>query len=81
MMKWIRWIVFGAPAKSSYTCGREYAWGELMKHGGEAKDRLVAEADGCFNTTHHEREFDRGVLDQIRDYDAQQRQLMRNILK
>jgi hypothetical protein len=81
MIKWIRWIVFGAPAKSSYNCGREYALSELMKHGWEVEARLSAEADGAFNATHHEREFDRGVRDQIRDFDAQQREIVRNMLK
>jgi Rps23 Pro-64 3,4-dihydroxylase Tpa1-like proline 4-hydroxylase len=81
MIKWIRWIVFGEPAKSSYACGREYALGELRKHGWEVEARLNAESDGCFNTTHHDREFDRGVRDMIRDFDAQQREIVRNMLR
>jgi hypothetical protein len=80
MIKWLMRI-FGAQQKSPYTRGRDYAYGELLKHGWEVKERLYSESDGCFNTTHSEREFDRGVRDMIRDFDAQQRETVRNMLK
>jgi hypothetical protein len=81
IVEWIIRLIYGAPAKSPYTCGREYALEYLKARGWEIKDRLYAESDGGFNSTHHEREFDRGVRDAIRDFDAQQREIVRNILK
>lgn len=80
MIKWIRRLL-GRQAKTPYDRGREFALAELKVHGWEAKERLYVASDGCFNTTHYEREFDRGVRDMIRDFDAQQREIVRNMLR
>jgi hypothetical protein len=81
IIQWIIRLIYGAPAKSPYMCGREYALAELQARGWEVEDRLYAESDGIFNITLRERDFDRGVRDAIRDFNAQQREIVRNILK
>jgi hypothetical protein len=81
MIKWLSRLIFGAEPKSSYACGRDYALGELNKFGMAAKERLYAESLGSFNCTVGEAEFDQGIRDAIRDFNAQQREIVRNMLK
>jgi hypothetical protein len=76
-MNWLIRLMFGAPAKSSYQCGRDYALSELSFHGWDVQDRLLAQSDGAFNTTQREDDFDQGVRDALRDYSAQQREIVR----
>jgi hypothetical protein len=81
MIKELFRYLFGAPIKKPYQRGRDYALGELKAYGPDVIDRLEAESLGSFNTTGGEKLFDQGVRDQIRDYRAQQKEIVRNMLK
>jgi hypothetical protein len=75
MIKWLRQLLFG-PQKSPYARGRDYALSEFRAHGWEAEERLLIEADGEFRT-----DFDRGIVAAVRDYRAQQREIVREMRK
>lgn len=81
MIRWLNFVIFGKTEKSPYECGREYALSELQRFGGEVKARLYAESDGALNSSQRERDFDRGMLDAISDFNAQQKEIVRNMLK
>jgi hypothetical protein len=79
MMRAILTYFFGEPIKPPYPRGRDYALNEIRRYGPDVIPRLLAESSGGFNTTGGEREFDQGINDQIRDYRAQQEEILRSL--
>jgi hypothetical protein len=69
-------LIFGKRAKTPYQCGYDYAAERLDEFGPVAMDRLYEKSDGAFNTTHSEREFDRGVRAALLEFNLKLRDSM-----
>lgn len=67
--------------KSPYQNGYEYAQVRLILSQGGDRGELEALSLGTFNHRDSEHEFDRGIRDAIRDYSAQQKAIVENMIK